>query len=172
MRKSFLIVLLIIAVGTLLLVVPTTKVSAAHPRGRDSCSNSSAVGSYGYSCTGVAPNAFAAGFPVEPFAGYGVVTSDGRGQWHGSGKVSFNGKIVKWTHDTRSAFPSNVNHDCTGDVTYAVTITDGAATFPVNDAHFDFVIVNDGKEVKGFPVDPGYAVSCQLILIDNGDIDR
>ena len=68
-----------------------------------------------------------------------------------------------WTHDTRPEALSTVNADCTGSVTYAVTITDGAVTFPAPDAHFEFVVVADGNEIKGFPVDPGYAVSCQLI---------
>jgi hypothetical protein len=44
-------------------------------------------------------------------------------------------------------------------VTYAVTVAES----PVPDAHFEFVIVNDGQEVKGFPIDAGYAVNCQLI---------
>jgi hypothetical protein len=44
-------------------------------------------------------------------------------------------------------------------VTYEITI----AGQPAPDAHFEFVIVDNGGEVKGIPVDPGYAVSCQLI---------
>lgn len=164
MRKSFLVLLLVVAVGvSLLLVMPITKVSATPGHAKYSCSNRTGIGTYGYNCSGVAPNAFKADYPVEPFAGYGVVTADGKGQWNGHGKVSFNGKVVAWTHDTRIEQLSVVNPDCTGSVTYAVTITDGAVTFPVPDAHFEFVMVDEGKEVKGFPVDPGYAVSCQLI---------
>jgi hypothetical protein len=53
-----------------------------------------------------------------------------------------------------------VNPDCTGSVTYEVTV--GGNSVP--DAHFEFVIVDDGREVKGFPIDNGYAASCQLIL--------
>jgi hypothetical protein len=122
------------------------------------CTTRSATGTYGYSCTGVAPNPLN-NFKVEPFAAYGVVTSDGKGQWNGHGKVSFNGTVVPWTHDTRKDTPAVVNPDCTGSVTYEVTVGGNA----VPDAHFEYVIVNDGLEVKGFPVDPGYAVSCQLI---------
>jgi hypothetical protein len=44
-------------------------------------------------------------------------------------------------------------------VTYEITI----AGQPAPDAHFEYVIVDNGREVKGFPIDQGYAVSCQLI---------
>jgi hypothetical protein len=116
-----------------------------------SCNNRSAMGAYGYSCSGA--------YAGQPFAAYGYVYGDGRGQWHGYGKVSLNGTILPWTHDTRANGPSTVNPDCTGAVTYEITI----AGQPAPDAHFEFVIVDNGGEVKGFPVDPGYAVSCQLI---------
>ncbi len=122
------------------------------------CSSKTAKATYGYSCTGVAPNP-ADGFKVEPFAAYGVVVSDGKGPWNGHGKVSFNGVVMPWTHDTRSNEPAVVNSDCTGSVTYQITVGGTAAP----DAHFEFVIVNDGLEVKGFPVDNGYAAACQLI---------
>ena len=134
--------------------------SIAQQRGPSKCTNATAKGAYGYSCSGVAPNPFD-NFNVEPFAAYGVVTSDGKGQWNGYGKVSFNGALAPWTHNTRPNAPSIVNPDCTGSVTYEVTV----GGYPVPDAHFEFVIVNSGREVKGFPVDAGYAVSCQLIQI-------
>ncbi len=164
MHKSIFLFLLVAGVAvTLLLVMPITHVSATPGHARYSCSNRTGIGTYGYNCTGVAPNPFESGYPVQPFAGYGVVIADGKGQWNGHGKVSFNGKVVAWTHDTRPDDLSIVNQDCTGSVTYAVTITDGGTTFPVPDAHFEFVIVDSGKEIKGFPVDPGYGASCQLI---------
>jgi hypothetical protein len=116
------------------------------------CNLRSAMGAYGYSCSGA--------YQGQPFAAYGYVFGDGRGQWHGYGKVSLNGTILPWTHDTRPNNPATVNPDCTGSVTYAVTI----AGQPAPDSHFEYVIVDEGREVKGFPVDAGYAVSCHLIL--------
>ncbi len=117
-----------------------------------SCSNRSAKGTHGYSCTGFVNGA--------PFANVGVVVGDGRGHWNGRGRVSLNGDIHSWTHKTRPDQPAVVNSDCTGSVTYEVTF-DG---YPAPDAHFDFVIVSDGAELKGFPTEPGYAVVCQLTL--------
>ena len=143
----------------LLLVLTTAVAFAATNAPQCGCTNKSAKGTYGYNCNGVAPNPFN-NFAIEPFAGYGVVTSDGRGQWNGHGKVSFNGAVHSWTHDTSPDKPATVNSDCTGNVEYVVTL-DGA---PVPDAHFDFVIVDGGREVKGFPTDAGYGVTCQLIL--------
>ena len=124
---------------------------------QNSCSNRSAKGTYGYNCSG-----FVGG---QPFAAYGVVTGDGKGQWNGYGTVSLNGTILPWTHNTRPTEPATVNPDCTGAVTYEVTL----GGQPAPDAHFQFVVVDDGREVKGFPADPGYAASCQLILEKNKD---
>lgn len=142
-----------------LFVLAMTIASAAQQHHPYKCTNATGKGHYGYSCSGVAPNP-ANNFAVEPFAAYGIVTGDGKGQWNGYGKVSFNGKMIApWTHNTRPDAPSMVNPDCTGSVTYEVTV----GGYPVPDAHFEFVIVNSGQEIKGFPVDAGYAVVCQLI---------
>ncbi len=136
---------------TLLLVSVLLAIAAFGQSPNKSCNLRSAEGAYGYSCSG--------SYGGQPFAAYGYVFSDGQGQWHGYGKVSLNGTILPWTHNTRPNDPATVNPDCTGAVTYEVTI----AGQPAPDAHFEYVIVDNGHEVKGFPVDAGYAVSCQLI---------
>jgi len=137
---------------TLVLVTLLFAIAAFGQSANKACNLRSAIGAYGYSCNG--------SYGGQPFAAYGYVDSDGKGQWHGYGKVSLNGTILPWTHNTRPNDPATVNPDCTGSVTYEVTI----AGQPAPDAHFEYVIVDDGHEVKGFPVDAGYAVSCQLIL--------
>jgi hypothetical protein len=143
----------------ILVVISVATVLVVSANAQQACSNKSAKGTYGYSCTGALGGV--------PFAAYGVVVADGKGQWNGHGKVSVNGYIVPWTHNTTPSEPSKVNPDCTGSVTYKVTL-DGVAQ---DDAHFEFVIVDNGLEVKGFPVDPGYAVSCQLILEKHGFLE-
>jgi hypothetical protein len=137
---------------TLLLLTLVFAIVASGQSPNRACNLRSATGAYGYSCNGA--------YGGQPFAAYGYVFSDGRGQWNGYGKVSLNGTVLPWTHNTRPNDPATVNPDCTGSVTYEVTI----AGQPAPDAHFEYVIVDDGHEVKGFPVDSGYAVSCQLIL--------
>ncbi len=136
---------------TLLLVTLLLAAAAFGESPGAACNVRSATGAYGYSCSGA--------YQGQPFAAYGYVFSDGKGQWHGYGKVSLNGTILPWTHSTRPNDPATVNPDCTGNVTYEVTI----AGQPAPDAHFDYVIVDNGRGVKGFPIDQGYAVSCQLI---------
>jgi hypothetical protein len=136
---------------TLLLVTLSLATVALGQAPGPSCNLRSAMGPYGYSCSGA--------YMGQPFAAYGYVLSDGKGQWHGYGKVSLNGTILPWTHNTRANDPATVNPDCTGSVTYEVTI----AGQPAPDAHFEYVIVDNGREVKGFPIDNGYALTCQLI---------
>jgi hypothetical protein len=126
--------------------------AAAQQDSQRVCSNRLGKGTYGYSCSGALGG--------QPFAAYGVVAADGRGQYNGHGKFSVNGEVHAWTHNTRRLEPSTVNPDCTGNVTYQVTVD----VYNAPDAHFKFVIVDGGHEIKGFPIDPGYAVSCQLIL--------
>jgi hypothetical protein len=128
-----------------------TVFSVAQQVSQNACSNVSAKGVYGYSCSGYVSG--------QPFAAFGVVTGDGKGHWNGYGTVSLNGTILPWTHSTRILEPASVSPDCTGTVTYQVTM----GGQPAPDAHFQFVIVDDGREIKGFPADPGYAATCQLI---------
>jgi hypothetical protein len=153
-----------LASSILFLLLATGMAAAAQQYGGPSCSNHSAKGRYGYACSGVAANPYS-GFSMQPFAAYGVVTGDGKGQWNGQGKVSFNGTVVPWTHNTRANDPAVVNPDCSGSVTYQATV-DGS---PIPDVHFEFVIVDGGREIKGFPVDPNWAVTCQMILVRDKD---
>jgi hypothetical protein len=84
-----------------LFLLAVTVASAAQQHHPYKCTNATGKGHYGYSCSGVAPNPLD-GFATEPFAAYGVVTGDGKGQWDGYGKVSFNGKlIVPWTNKSK-----------------------------------------------------------------------
>jgi hypothetical protein len=136
---------------TLLLTILVLTVAAFGEAGSPACNLRSAIGAYGYSCSGA--------YQGQPFAAYGYVYGDSKGQWHGYGKVSLNGTILPWTHDTYANDPAAVNPDCTGSVTYQITI----GGQPAPDAHFEYVIVDNGREVKGFPIDQGYTVSCQLI---------
>ena len=76
---------------------------------------------------------------------------------NGHGTVSLNRTMLPCTHNTRPAEASTVNTDCTGSVTYKVTL--GAQSAP--DAHFQFVIVDDGREIKRFPADTGLLFSAQ-----------
>jgi hypothetical protein len=132
---------------------------AQKPAHKQQCSNATAQGSYGFTCYGMAPNPFN-NYAIEPFAFYGIVTGDGKGQWNGStSKASFNGTIVSTTVNTRLDDPAVVNADCSGHVTYEMT----AGGYPAPDAHFDFVIIENGDKIEGFPTDAGNTAVCHLI---------
>jgi len=98
---------------TLLLATLMPAVAAFGQSPGPACNERSAIGAYGYSCSGA--------YQGQPFAAYGYVYGDSRGQWHGYGKVSLNGTILPWTHDTKTNDPATVNPDCTGSVTYEIT---------------------------------------------------
>ena len=133
---------------TLLLVTLLLAIAAFGQAPNRACNLRSAAGAYGYSCSGFL-RATLCRLRLRRQRRQGPVARETR----------LNGTILPWTHNTRPNDPATVNPDCTGSVTYEVTI----AGQPAPDAHFEYVIVDDGREVKGFPVDAGYAVSCQLI---------
>ena len=91
---------------TLLLVTLLFAIAAFGEEQRPKLQSPVRHGAYGYSCSGAHQG--------QPFAAYGYVHSDGKGQWHGYGKLSLNGTVLPWTHNTRANDPATVNPDCTG----------------------------------------------------------
>ncbi len=130
------------------------------------CSNRLTAGAYSFSCTGTVmlPDANA---PV-PIAMLGVARSDGAGNWDGYDTLSFNGQFVQQYVTTNADFggiPADVNRDCSGTITYEILSAEPGdpnaekiAPLPIN-----FVIMDNGNEIRGLPTSPGYTVICQLI---------
>jgi hypothetical protein len=105
------------------------------------CSNATLKGSYGYTGTQftISPPAIAG-----PFATVGRQVFDGQGNTTAAGTTSVNGNMVKVTFTGTY----NVNADCTGSMTILVS--------PVSiTGHYDFVIDDDGAEVRVIGTDPG-----------------
>jgi hypothetical protein len=108
------------------------------------CSNATLHGSFGYTATGTllvsaVPPPFAG-----PFAEVGRQTFDGNGNTEAIATLSANGNIAKVTIQGTYA----VNPDCTGSMTLNV--------LPLNvTAHADFVIDNDGAELRTIGTDSG-----------------
>jgi hypothetical protein len=106
------------------------------------CSNATLNSSYGFVATGTLlalPAPFAG-----PFGEIGRQTFDGRGHTDGTGTLSANGNIVRVTVDGTY----EVNKDCTGSMTLFILPFGATATF-------DFVIDDDGTEIKVIATDPG-----------------
>lgn len=106
------------------------------------CSNATLQGSFGYTATGTllsVPPPFAG-----PFGEVGRQTFDGRGNTDATATLSANGNIIKVTIEGTYM----VNEDCTGSFTLNVS--------PLGvTAHADFVIDDDGLEIRAIATDTG-----------------
>jgi hypothetical protein len=106
------------------------------------CSNATLQGSFGYTATGTllsVPPPFAG-----PFGEVGRQTFDGRGNTDATATLSANGNVQKVTIQGTYI----VNPDCTGSFTLNVS--------PLGvTAHADFVIDDDGVEIRTIGTDPG-----------------
>jgi hypothetical protein len=132
-RISTPIVLIMILALFVLVIVP--KVQAA-----EECSNASLQGSFGVTSTGTIVG-------VGPLAAVGVVTFDGQGNHVGFDTISFNGSIARMNFGGTY----KVNSDCTGSDTENFQ---GGPTI-----HRDFVIVDEGREIRFIVTDSGNAVT-------------
>jgi hypothetical protein len=107
------------------------------------CSNGTFNGSFGFTNTGTIVG-------VGDFAAVGLLSADGQGNLGGSITRSVNGVISRLTFTGTYS----VNLDCTGSAT--LTFSSGQIV------HRDFVIVDDGKEVRGISTDSGTVVIVNL----------
>jgi hypothetical protein len=106
------------------------------------CSNATLQGSFGYTATGTllsVPPPFAG-----PFGEVGRQTFDGRGNTDATATLSANGNVQKVTIQGTYI----VNPDCTG--TFTLNVSPLGVT-----AHADFVIDDDGVEIRTIGTDPG-----------------
>ena len=108
------------------------------------CSDATLRGSFGYTATGtLLPAAFPAAL-AGPFGEIGRQTFDGSGNTTATATINANGNIVNVTIQGTYT----VNPDCTGSMTRNVS--------PLGvTAHDDFVIDDDGLELRTISTDPG-----------------
>ena len=108
------------------------------------CTNATVKGLFGFTCEGTIVG-------VGPISIVGVEVSDGQGNASGTQTVSLNGQIFSGVSFTEKY---TVNPDCT--VSAIVTLADGSTSTS------SYVIVENGKEVRGILTDPGTVVSCVI----------
>ena len=107
------------------------------------CSNASLQGSFGFTSTGTL---LALPPPLAgPFAEIGRQTFDGRGNTDATATLSANGNIVKGVTAQGTYV---VNPDCTGSMTVFILPFGGTA-------NLDFVIDDDGTELRALVTDAG-----------------
>jgi hypothetical protein len=105
------------------------------------CSNATLQGSFGFTCTGTL---LALPPPLAgPFGEIGRQTFDGQGNTDAAATISNNGNIVRVTIQGTYV----VNPDCTGNMTLLIS------PFGFTQ-HLDFVIDDDGTEVRAVSVPP------------------
>jgi hypothetical protein len=104
------------------------------------CSNATLTGNYGFTWSGFGAPAHSTKGNEVPFAGAGLGTFDGAGNFSATATASSDGSIFNFPYTATYA----VNSDCTG----SMTSTNG-------NANMSFVIVSGGAEVSFLDVDAG-----------------
>jgi hypothetical protein len=133
--------------GLFLLIVCTLLASSA--AAQNQCTFHSTNSRYGATCQGFV--SIAPGAPLTPFSLLGTCTGDANGFFNCSGTQSFDGTVLPAV----DAGQSIVNSDCTGQITYNKG-TPG-------ELDINFLILNNGREVRGMLQNAGSAVQCDLI---------
>jgi hypothetical protein len=134
---------LAVVFATVFVLSIVTRAQAGEHRG---CSNATLRGSFGFTSTGTL---LALPPPLAgPFAEVGRQTFDGNGNTDATATASANGNIAKLTLQGTYA----VNPDCTGSMTLFVFELNGSF-------NADFVIDDDGEELRVILTDPGVVES-------------
>lgn len=111
------------------------------------CSNATLQGSFGYTSTGTLLLSFVGPPYAGPFAEVGRESFDGKGKTDATGTLSANGNIF-----SKVTFEGTykVNPDCTGSMTLSSSL---------GVSHADFVIDDNGAELRLIFTDPGVVES-------------
>jgi hypothetical protein len=109
----------------------------------ESCSNAALHGSFGYTSTGTLLESFVPPPYAGPYADIGRQTFDGKGHTRATMTLSANGNIMTATFEGTYT----VHPDCTGSMRLV------SAT--LGEAHLDFVIDDDGAELRVICADSG-----------------
>jgi hypothetical protein len=132
-----------VVIATVFVLGIVTRAQAGEHGG---CSNATLRGSFGFTSTG---NLLALPPPLAgPFAEVGRQTFDGKGHTDATATASANGNIARLTLQGTYA----VNPDCTGTMTLFVFELGGSF-------NADFVIDDDGAELRVILTDPGVVES-------------
>jgi hypothetical protein len=118
-------------------------VSKARAGEVESCSNAALHGSFGYTSTGALLDSFVPPPYAGPYADIGRQTFDGNGKTRATMTLSANGNIMTATFEGTYI----VHPDCTGSMTLV--------SASLGEAHLNFVIDDDGAELRVICADSG-----------------
>ena len=153
--------LLCSAVACLMFVAPAFADDDRHSR---TCA-AQAKGLYGFQCHGSAFN----GVAFDEVTFVGTVEGNAKGFYEGYG--TFNSD--QGTVDTHIAGQATFGRNCFGRIVYTTNeiVLPGGGTIPLPPATFDFIAVDDAKEILGSGVAPGMTgdfvprLTCRLVRI-------
>jgi hypothetical protein len=141
------------------LVLVACTLLASPAAAQNKCTVQTIHARYGTTCQGFVSTA--SGAPLAPFSLLGTCNSDSAGFFKCNGTQSFGGVVVPAVDEGQSI----VNPDCTGQITY----NKGTP----QELDINFLILHDGKELRGMLQNTGSAVQCDLIRMDaNNNHDR
>jgi len=143
-------------IKSLLLLVPALFL-ASGAQAQNKCSFTTTRGTYGATCSGSVfpgPGSFVPGSPLVPYALLGTCTGNSTGYFTCSGSASIGGVVIPAPAQGQSV----VNPDCTGQITY----NKGTP----QELDINFLILHEGKQIRGMLQNPGTAVQCELVLMN------
>ncbi len=153
--------LLTSAMACAMLATPVVADDSRHGR---TCA-AQAKGLYGFHCHGSAYN----GVAFDQVTFVGTVEGNARGFYEGYG--TFNSDLG--SVDTHIAGQATFGRNCFGRIVYTTNeiVLPGGGTIPLPPAMFDFIAVDDSKEILGSGVAPGMTgdfvprLTCRLVRI-------
>jgi len=125
---------------------------AASAAAQNKCTFQTTHARYATTCQGFVSTA--AGAPLAPFSLLGTCKGDANGFFKCTGTQSFAGTVVPAVDEGQSIVHSN----CTGQITY----NQGTP----QELDINFLILDDGRELRGMLQNAGSAVQCDLIRMD------
>ena len=149
------------AVAFVMFVAPAFADDARHGR---TCA-AQAKGLYGFHCHGSAFN----GVAFDQVTFVGTVEGNAKGFYEGYGTFNSDQGSV----DTHIAGQATFGRNCFGRIVYTTNeiVLPGGGTIPLPPATFDFIAVDDSKEILGSGVAPGMTgdfvprLTCRLVRI-------
>lgn len=136
-----------------MLIVCTLLASSAAAQNK--CTYHTTNARYGTTCQGFVSTA--QGAPLTPFSLLGTCTGDANGFFKCTGTQSFDGTVVPAVDEGQST----VNSDCTGQIIY----NKGTSS----ELDINFLILDNGRELRGMLQNAGSAVQCDLIKMGTPD---
>ena len=124
-------------------------------RANTACDNTSWSGSFGLTASGYVYTDASYYFPSYVSL-TGRLSADGAGALTGAETMNFDG--TPYRISLTGSY--SVNSDCTGSIT--LNLADASSGASYGSQHFDFVIVDDGKELDVTETDGGYIVTGAL----------